>query len=74
MAEAIELVLTEELKKRYQELPEHIQKKFDKQLRFLQENPKHPSLKIPPTKLDRKENSWGMECVSVKRVGSLKTY
>ncbi len=46
MAEPITLVLTEELKKRYQELPAPIQKKFQKQLRFLQNNPKHPSLRI----------------------------
>ena len=46
MAEPIILVLTEELKKRYQELPASIRKKFQKQVRFLQDNPKHPSLRI----------------------------
>ena len=33
-------------KKDYQKLPKDIQKKLDKQLRFLSDNPKHPSLKI----------------------------
>jgi hypothetical protein len=46
MAQAIEIVLTEELKRAYTSLPSAIQKKFDKQLRFLAANPQHPSLKI----------------------------
>ncbi len=46
MAEPIIIILTEELKKWYQELPAPIQKKFQKQLRFLQTDPKHPSLRI----------------------------
>jgi hypothetical protein len=46
MAQAIEIVLTEELKRAYTSLPAAIQKKFDKQLRFLAANSQHPSLKI----------------------------
>ena len=46
MAEKIELVFTDEFKRTYKKLPSHIQKKIDKQLRFLVINPKHPSLKI----------------------------
>jgi hypothetical protein len=57
MAEAIELVLTEELKKRYQELPEHIQKNSISNSDFCKRTSNIHSLKIPPTKLDRKKNS-----------------
>ncbi len=46
MAQEIEIVLTEELKEAYQKLPSAIQKKFEKQLRILADNPRHPSLKI----------------------------
>ncbi|MBI1929744.1 cytotoxin [Candidatus Poribacteria bacterium] len=46
MAGQVEIVFTEELKKSYKKLPSTIQKKFKKQLKFLQSNPKHPSLKI----------------------------
>lgn len=46
MAQEIEIVLTEELKKAYQSLPDAIKKKFDKQLKFLATNPRHRSLKI----------------------------
>ena len=46
MAEQIEIVFTEELKKSYKRLPQKIQKKFQRQLKFLESNPKHPSLKI----------------------------
>ncbi len=46
MVEAIEIVFTEEFKRIYKKLPEQIKKKFEKQLRFLVSNPKHPSLKI----------------------------
>jgi mRNA-degrading endonuclease RelE of RelBE toxin-antitoxin system len=42
----IRIILTETLREDYRQLPKHIQKKFDKQLRFLAENPKHPSLHI----------------------------
>ena len=42
----IRIILTETLREDYRQLPKHIQKKFDKQLRFLAENPKHPSLCI----------------------------
>ena len=40
------LVLTERVKKDYKNLPQPIQKKFKKQLRFLAENPRHHSLQI----------------------------
>jgi mRNA-degrading endonuclease RelE of RelBE toxin-antitoxin system len=40
------LILTERVKKDYQQLPEPVQKKFKKQIRFLAENPRHPSLNI----------------------------
>jgi mRNA-degrading endonuclease YafQ of YafQ-DinJ toxin-antitoxin module len=46
MAQEIEIVLTEELKRAYQPLPDAIKKKFAKQLKFLTANPRHPSLKI----------------------------
>lgn len=42
----IEIELTERLKKDYQTLPKPIQKKFRKQLCFLAQNPRHPSLQI----------------------------
>ena len=35
MAEEIEIFFTEELKKSYKELPQKIQRKFNKQLKFL---------------------------------------
>ena len=44
MAQEIEVVLTEELKKSYQVLPAAIRGKFDKQLKYLASNPRHPSL------------------------------
>ena len=46
MAQEIEIVLSEELQKTYIRLPPAIRKKFDKQLRFLARDPRHPSLKI----------------------------
>lgn len=46
MAGQVKIVFTEELKKSYKKLPSNIQKKFKKQLKFLQSNPQHPSLKI----------------------------
>jgi mRNA-degrading endonuclease RelE of RelBE toxin-antitoxin system len=42
----IEIILTETLREDYRLLPKPVKKKFDKQLRFLAQNPKHPSLKI----------------------------
>ncbi len=39
-------VLTEQVKRDYKKLPRAVQKKFKKQVRFLVENPRHPSLKI----------------------------
>ncbi len=46
MAGQIEIVLTEEFKKAYKKLPEDIKKKAKKQLKFLNSNPAHPSLRI----------------------------
>lgn len=46
MAGQIELVVTEEFKEAFSKLPGDIKKKIRKQLRFLQANPAHPSLKI----------------------------
>lgn len=40
------LIFAPSFKKDYQKLPARIQRKLNKQLRFLAENPKHPSLKI----------------------------
>ena len=42
----IRIILTETLREDYRRLPKRIQRKFDKQLCFLAENPKHPSLHI----------------------------
>lgn len=42
----IRIILTKTLREEYRKLPKQIQKKFDKQLRFLAEYPKHPSLQI----------------------------
>ena len=45
MDEKANIRATEEFLKRYSRLPKRIQKKVDKQLRFLATNPAHPSLK-----------------------------
>ena len=42
----IKIILTETLREDYRRLPQHIQRKFDKQLQFLAQNPRHPSLNI----------------------------
>lgn len=42
----IEIILTETLREDYRLLPKPSKKNFDKQLRFLAQNTKHPSLKI----------------------------
>jgi mRNA-degrading endonuclease RelE of RelBE toxin-antitoxin system len=42
----IVIELTERVRKDYRALPKSVQKKFKKQLRFLAENPRHPSLHI----------------------------
>jgi mRNA-degrading endonuclease RelE of RelBE toxin-antitoxin system len=42
----VEIIFTETLKEDYQELPKHIQRKFDKQVKFLARDPKHSSLRI----------------------------
>ncbi|MEW5830781.1 MAG: DNA helicase [Chloroflexota bacterium] len=41
-----EIILTERLRNDYKALPLAVQKKLKKQIRFLAENPKHPSLQI----------------------------
>ena len=46
MDEKVKIRATEEFLKRYRMLPQRIQKKVDKQLKFLTNNPKHPSLKV----------------------------
>jgi len=46
MNEKIKIRRTEEFLTRYRVLPKKIQKKVDKQLRFLASNPRHPSLKV----------------------------
>jgi len=46
MDEKVKIRATGEFLKRYRILPKKIQKKVDKQLRFLASNPRHPSLKI----------------------------
>jgi mRNA-degrading endonuclease RelE of RelBE toxin-antitoxin system len=38
--------VTDEFVKSYENLPKTIQKKVDKQLNFLADNPKHPSLRM----------------------------
>ena len=42
----LQIILTETLREDYRRLPDHIKRKFDKQLRFLAHDPKHPSLQI----------------------------
>ncbi len=46
MSDGVEIVFTETLKEDYQRLPKRIQRKFDKQVRFLARNPRHTSLQI----------------------------
>jgi len=46
MSDEIEIVFTKTLKEDYQQLPKHIRRKFDKQVKFLARNPTHPSLRI----------------------------
>ena len=41
-----EIVLAQRLKEDFKSLPPTIQKKIKKQIKFLAENPKHPSLKV----------------------------
>ena len=40
--------LTERLREDYRKLPEHLQTKFKKQLRFLIANARHPTLRVHP--------------------------
>jgi mRNA-degrading endonuclease RelE of RelBE toxin-antitoxin system len=42
----VKIRLTETFRKDYRSLPQDVRKKADKQLRFLAENPRHPSLKV----------------------------
>lgn len=53
MSEKVEIRVTEEFSKCYKKLPEAVQKKVDKQLRFLSHNPKHQSLRI-----HKMNNEW----------------
>lgn len=46
MANRRKIAKVDNFNKYYDALPEHIKKKFEKQVRFLMDNPKHPSLKI----------------------------
>lgn len=46
MHKKVKIRVTEEFSKKYRNLPEFIQKKVNKQLKFLSNNPRHPSLKI----------------------------
>ena len=45
MSEVV-IELTERVRRDYRTLPKPVQKKFKKQLEFLAENPRHPSLRI----------------------------
>jgi hypothetical protein len=42
----VQIILAERVKKDYKQLPLSVQKKFKKQLRFLAQNLRHPSLQI----------------------------
>jgi mRNA-degrading endonuclease RelE of RelBE toxin-antitoxin system len=42
----IVIELTDRVRKDYKALPKPVQKKFQKQLRFLAGNPRHPSLNV----------------------------
>lgn len=46
MHKKVKIRVTEEFSKKYRNLPEFIQKKVNKQPKFLSNNPRHPSLKI----------------------------
>jgi len=46
MDKKFRIYITDEFLKNYRNLPKPIQKKVDKQLKFLLSNSKHPSLKI----------------------------
>lgn len=46
MHKKVRIRVTREFSKKYRNLPEFIQKKVNKQLKFLSNNPRHPSLKI----------------------------
>lgn len=46
MAQRVVLEFTETFRQSYRELPERIQTKVEKQLRFLSRDPRHPSLHI----------------------------
>jgi mRNA-degrading endonuclease RelE of RelBE toxin-antitoxin system len=42
----LRFIVTERFSRAYHDLPDELQRKADKALRLLQENPKHPSLRI----------------------------
>ena len=46
----MKLLAYQRFRKSYQHLPLAIQRKVDKQLRFLAEHPRHPSLQVKPIK------------------------
>jgi len=46
----MKVIFTKPFVKLYQNLPQQIQEKFDKQLVLLLENPRHPSLRVKKTK------------------------
>ena len=48
--EKVILRASKEFRRRYKKLPQHIQRKVDKQLYFLSQNPAHPSLRVHPIK------------------------
>ena len=56
MAQKKRLVFSASFKKAYQQLPDSIQAKVDKQIHFFRENPRHPSLRIH--QLQRAEGIW----------------
>ena len=53
MAGQIDFIFTKEFKRTYKKLPDKIKKKLKKQLKFLESNPKHPSLNT-----HRLNNEW----------------
>lgn len=52
----MKLHLTERFRKDYGRLPQRLQRRVDKQLRLLLQNPRHPSLQIK--RMQGHENRW----------------
>lgn len=52
----MKLQVTERFAKEYERLPQHLQRRVDKTLELLLENPRHPSLQIK--KIKGHENRW----------------